>query len=56
MLSTNNFEPQPFLNGRRYGIKYYCMEVPLNGITSIPDFMKIYQAVKTLLRGTQTDW
>jgi hypothetical protein len=40
-----------------YGIKNYCIEVPLNGITSIPNFMKIYQAVKKLLVGdTQTEW
>jgi hypothetical protein len=29
--------------------KNYCIEVPLNGITSIPNFMKIYPAVKKLL-------
>jgi hypothetical protein len=34
-----------------YGIKNYCIEVPLNGITPIPNFMKIYQAVKKLLVG-----
>jgi hypothetical protein len=32
-------------------IKNYCIEVPLNGITSIPNFMKIYQAVQMLLVG-----
>jgi hypothetical protein len=37
-------------------INSYCMEAPLNGITSIPNFMKIYQAFQTLLVGdTQTD-
>jgi hypothetical protein len=44
----------------RYGIKIYCMEVPLNGITSLPNIMKIYHAVQKLvvgdtLAGTQTD-
>jgi hypothetical protein len=33
---------------------------PLNGITSVPNFMKIYQAVQQLLvqghRHRQTDW
>jgi hypothetical protein len=32
------------------------MEVPLNGITSIPNSMKIYQAVQKLLVGdTETE-
>jgi hypothetical protein len=36
--------------------KPYCIEVPLNGITSIPNFMKIYQVDQKLLVGdTQTD-
>jgi hypothetical protein len=31
--------------------------VPLNGITSVPNLMKIYQVVQKLLVGdTQTDW
>jgi hypothetical protein len=31
--------------------------VPLNGITSVPNFMEIYQAVQKLLLGdTQIDW
>jgi hypothetical protein len=55
MPPTNNVEPQPFKKGWRYGIKNYCIEVPLNGITSIPNFMKIYLAVQKLLVGdTQT--
>jgi hypothetical protein len=28
-------------------IKNYCIEVPLNGITSLPNVMKIFQAVQT---------
>jgi hypothetical protein len=39
-----------------HGIQNYCIEVPLNGITSIPNFMKIYQVVQKLLVGnTQID-
>jgi hypothetical protein len=38
------------------GIKKYCIEVALNGINSVPNFMKSYQAVpKVLVRDTQTD-
>jgi hypothetical protein len=38
-----------------YGIKNYCIQVPLNGITSLSNFIKIYQAVQQLLMGdTQT--
>jgi hypothetical protein len=33
------------------GIKNWCIEVPLNGITSMPNFVKIYQAVQKLLVG-----
>jgi ubiquitin C-terminal hydrolase len=37
-------------------IKSHCIEVPLNGITSVPNFMKIYQAIQKLLVGDiQTD-
>jgi hypothetical protein len=34
-----------------YGIKHYFIEVPLNGITSVPDVITIYQAVQKLLVG-----
>jgi hypothetical protein len=27
----------------------YCIEVPLNGITSVPNFMKICQVIQKLL-------
>jgi hypothetical protein len=34
--------------------KNYCIKVPFNGITSVPNFMKIYQAVQKLsMGGTQ---
>jgi hypothetical protein len=29
--------------------------VPLNGITSVPNFINIYESVQTLLAGTHTD-
>jgi hypothetical protein len=33
-----------------------CIEVPLNDITFVPNFMKIYQTFQKLLAGdTQTD-
>jgi hypothetical protein len=34
-----------------YGIRNYCIEVLLNGITSVPNIMKIYKAVQKLLVG-----
>jgi hypothetical protein len=38
-------------------IKHYCIEVPLNGITSVPNFMKFYQTIQKLLVGDrQKDW
>jgi hypothetical protein len=39
-------------------IKNYCIEVPLNVITSVKNIMKIYQVVQELLvegGGIQTD-
>jgi hypothetical protein len=58
MHPTNNFELQPFYNDWSYRIKNYFIEVPLIGITSLPNIMKIYQAAQKLLLGdthTQTD-
>jgi hypothetical protein len=42
------------------GLKSYCIEIPLNGITFIQNFMKFNQAIQKLLVGdtqtnTQTD-
>jgi hypothetical protein len=48
---THNFEPRPFLNGQSYGIKNYNSKVPFNGITYLPNFMKIYQLVQKLMGG-----
>jgi hypothetical protein len=43
-----------FLKCCSYGTKNYCIEVPLNGITFVPNIM-IYQAAQKLLVGdTQT--
>jgi hypothetical protein len=40
----------------KFGIKNYRIEVPMNSITSVPNFMKIYQAVqKLLVWDTHTD-
>jgi hypothetical protein len=50
------FERPPFCNGWSYGIKKYDVEVIFNGMTSLLNFIKIYQLVQKLLGGdTQTD-
>jgi hypothetical protein len=46
ILNLNNFKIIEAM-----GLKSYFIEVPLNGITSVPNFMKIYQAFQKL----QTD-
>jgi hypothetical protein len=33
--------------------KNYCIKVPLNGITSLTNLMKIYQLISKLLVGTE---
>jgi hypothetical protein len=53
-LNINNFKTIEAV-----GLKNYCIEVPLNGITSTPNF--IYQVVQKLLvedtyTDRQTDW
>jgi hypothetical protein len=45
------FECPPFWNGSKYGIKKYGVEVIFNGMTSLLNFMKIYQLVQMLLGG-----
>jgi hypothetical protein len=32
----------------------YCIEVPLNGIISLPNFIKIYQSLQSLIVGGDT--
>jgi hypothetical protein len=51
------FERPSFWNGWRYGIKKYGFEVTFNGMTSLLNFIKIYQLVQKLFGGThrQTD-
>jgi hypothetical protein len=51
------FERPPFWNGWRNGINKYGVEVILNGMTFLPNFIKIYQLVQKLLGGghRQTD-
>jgi hypothetical protein len=46
------FERPPFWNAWRYGIKKYGVEVTFNGMTSLLNFIKIYQLVQKLLGGT----
>jgi hypothetical protein len=53
--SPKSFEPQYFWSVWNYGIKNYCTEVPLNGITSVKKFMKMDQAFQKLLVGWHTD-
>jgi len=53
------FERPPFWNGCSYGIKNYGVEVTFNGMTSLLNFIKIYQLVQKLIGGqtdTQTGW
>jgi hypothetical protein len=45
------FERPQFWNGWRYGIKKYDVEVTFKGITSLPNFIEIYQFVQKLLGG-----
>jgi hypothetical protein len=46
------FERPPFWNGWRYGIRKYGAEVTFNGMTSVLNFIKIYQLVQKVLGGT----
>jgi hypothetical protein len=52
---SQKFERPPFWNGWRYGIKKFGVEVTFNGMTSLLNFIKIYQLVQTLLGGGGTD-
>jgi hypothetical protein len=50
-------ERPPFWYGWSYGVRNYGAGVTFNGITSLPNFIKIYQLVKKLIRGREnTDW
>jgi hypothetical protein len=61
ITSFTSIEINLIINYWSYGIKNYCINVPLNDITSVPHFVKIYQAVQKLLVGDRqtdrpTDW
>jgi hypothetical protein len=43
------FERPPFCNAWRYGIDKYGVDVTFNGMTSLLNFIKIYQLVRKLL-------
>jgi hypothetical protein len=47
--ASQKFELPPFWNGLSYGIKKYGVEVTFNGMTSIPNFIKVYKLVQMLL-------
>jgi hypothetical protein len=49
------FERPPFWRVWRYGIKKYGVEVTFSGMTSLLNFIKIYQLVQKLLEGWHTD-
>jgi hypothetical protein len=53
------FDRPPFWNGSRYSIKKYGVKVTFNGMTSLLNFIKIFQLVQKLLGvggHRQTDW
>jgi hypothetical protein len=43
------FESPPFWNGWIHGITNYGVEVTFNDMTSLPNFIKIYQLVQKLM-------
>jgi hypothetical protein len=61
LLSKANLTTLNINNLKLLKLWDYCIEVPLNGITSVPNFLKMYVAVQKLLVGshrptkTQTD-
>jgi hypothetical protein len=53
---SQKFKRPPFLNGCSYSIEHYGVEVvTFNGMTSLLNFIKIYQLVQKLMGGRQTD-
>jgi hypothetical protein len=48
---SQKFERPPFWNGWRYGIKRYGVKVAFNGMTSLLNFIKIYQLAQWLVCG-----
>jgi hypothetical protein len=55
LLPPQEFERPIFWNRWRYRIKNVGVEVIFNGMTSLLNFMKIYQLVQNVLVGGQTD-
>jgi hypothetical protein len=51
LLPPEKFEHPPFWNGCSYGIKNYGIKVTFNGMTSLLNFIKIYQLVQKLMGG-----
>jgi len=51
------FKRPPFCNGRSYGVGMCGIEVVLNGITFLPNFMKVQLIVSKVIGGkhSQTD-
>jgi hypothetical protein len=43
--SPNKSEPQNFETSEGMGLRIIGFKIPLNGMTSAPNLMKIYQAV-----------
>jgi hypothetical protein len=54
LLPPEKFERPPFWNGCSYCIKNYGIKVTFNGMTSLLNFIKIYQLVQKLMGGTDT--
>jgi hypothetical protein len=46
------FERPPFWYGCSYGIKKYGVEVIINGMTSLLNFIKFYHLLQKLIVGT----
>jgi hypothetical protein len=53
--SPQKFERPPFWSGYSYGIKNYGIEVTINGMTSLLNFINICQLVQKLIEGNDTD-
>jgi hypothetical protein len=52
LKSPQKCERPPFWNGFSYSIKNYSTEVIFNGMTSLLNFIKIYQLVQKLIGQT----
>jgi hypothetical protein len=55
---VQNFERPPFWNGCRYGIQNYGVEVTINGVKSLQNYIKICQLAQKFVgegTGRRTD-